>query len=74
MNAFLISINVLLWMWQIGRFRKKRSRLREKTLVYVLYALALGLTMISAKDGFTPDLLRPFINLLQFLKPGDVLG
>lgn len=74
MNTFLISSNVLLWMWQFSRYRKKRGRLREKTLVYALYAIALGLNIVSAKDGFTPDMLRPFINLLQFLKPGDILG
>ncbi|ETT57699.1 hypothetical protein C173_31536 [Paenibacillus sp. FSL R7-277] len=74
MSAFLISVNVLLWMWQFSRFRKKRGSLREKTLVYALYAVALGLNIISAKDGFTPDLLRPFINLLQFLKPWAILG
>lgn len=74
MNAFLISTNVLLWMWQFSRYRKTRGRFREKTLVYALYALALGINIVSAKDGFTPDLLRPFINLLQFLKPGDILG
>ncbi|WP_238652890.1 hypothetical protein [Paenibacillus piscarius] len=69
MNVFLISVNVLLWMWQFGRYRRKRGSLREKILVHMLYALALALMIILAKDGFTPDLLRPFIHTLQQLKP-----
>lgn len=69
MSAFLIFITVLLWMWQFVRFRRRRGSFREKTLVHMLYAAALVFMIISAKDGFTPDLLRPFINLLQLLKP-----
>lgn len=42
--------------------------LREKVLVHMLYAVALGLLIVLATDGFTPDLLRPFIKLLQWLK------
>lgn len=69
MNVFLISVNVLLWMWQLGRYHRKRGSLREKILVHTLYSVALGLMIILAKDGFTPDLLRPFIHTLQQLKP-----
>lgn len=69
MIACLIAITALLWMWQFARFRRMRGSVREKTLVHMLYALALVLMILSAKDGFTPDLLRPFIKLLQLLKP-----
>lgn len=69
MSAFLIFITVLLWVWQFAQFRKRSGSLREKMLVHMLYAAALVFMIISAKDGFTPDLLRPFINLLQLLKP-----
>ncbi|WP_340024325.1 hypothetical protein MHI24_04250 [Paenibacillus sp. FSL K6-1096] len=68
MSVFLISVNVLLWMWQFGRYRRKQGGLREKVLVHMLYAVALGLLIVLATDGFTPDLLRPFIKLLQWLK------
>lgn len=73
MSAFLIFITSLLWMLQFVRFRKRRGSPREKVLVHMLYAAALAFMIISAKGGFTPDLLRPFINLLQLLKPRGVL-
>ncbi|MBW4083032.1 hypothetical protein [Paenibacillus sp. S150] len=72
MNVFLISANVLLWIWQIRQFRGKRGNVRDKVLVYGLYALALGLCIMSAKNWIVPDLLRPFISLLQQLN--RVLG
>lgn len=65
MNVFLITLNVLLWIWQFREFRKKRENIRDKALVYCLYAIALSLMIMSAKNWIMPDLLRPFIRLLQ---------
>ncbi|NOU78127.1 hypothetical protein GC101_04455 [Paenibacillus sp. LMG 31459] len=64
MSVFLISANVLLWAWQIRRFRGKRANVRDKVIVYSLYAIALGLGIMLAENWIIPDLLRPFISLL----------
>lgn len=65
MSVFLISANVLLWVWQIRRFRGKRANVRDKVIVYSLYTIALGLCIMLAENWIIPDILRPFISLLR---------